>query len=228
MFLFKKSKTPNQIKFDHLMQWTNDIISSNGENIFNRNEALLDLIKIIMRPIQDIHIRDAYLKAPHNAIEELLFYSSMLPSPFGRMLDEEDKLPKEENIKHPIILSKDIILPTNWQPRSMICLLGKIGADNRHCGDFRQNSNHATTLLLPMKITFVSCGNHSISQGIITGNGSIIPDNVIKLNKLFEKLSFDGENWIFMETGEPMEPPRYPEFGWIWEIARYITDEQQL
>lgn len=226
MLWFKKSKTLNQIKFDHLMRWTNNIITSNGNDIFNRNEALLDLIKIIMRPIQAIHMRDAYLKEQHNVIDELLFSSSMLPPSCERMLNEEDKLPKEENIKYPIFLSKDIVLPTNWHPQSIVSLLGKIGTDDRHCGKFRQDRNHSTTLLLPMRISFVNSGNHSISQGIITGDGTIIPENVIRLNKLFDKLAFDGENWIFLETGEPMFSPRYPEFGWIWEIARHITEDQ--
>ncbi|PIT14051.1 DUF6710 family protein [Snodgrassella alvi] len=189
-----------------------------------KNDALHDLIKIIMRPIQAEHIRNAYLNSPHCAITEIKF-----PMDFFGFFPTDQEI-KSKNLSHEdslekysLKLSSDIVLPTCWHPSSLICNLGSIGHQARPGGEFTQSGNHSVVLILPMMIGIVTGGNHSITQGILTGNGEISPSDLIDLSDELNKIYFNGKHWISSTTNQIIGSPRYPEFGWIWEIAKLLT-----
>lgn len=79
---FSKRENITSLKknqFINLMEWANKIVNQNSF-CFSKNEALYDLIKIVMKPIQAEHIRNAYLKQKHHAIKEISFYQDFFCS----------------------------------------------------------------------------------------------------------------------------------------------------
>lgn len=224
------SNPQEQSQFDIVMDWANKVKNDNPEPL-RRKQALQDLIKILLRPIQAEHIRDAYLKPANRALGSLTFPDDFF-SPchsnlaYEIITEKGNSREPETRRRHTLNLASDTILPTSWNSCSIVNMLGTIGSEKRYLGLFQQNHDHHVTLILPLKIGFVTGGNHSIIQGIINGNGEIIPDQVIDLERLFDIVSFDGENWIDQPSGTPCGRPRYQEFGWVWEIARLMRHKE--
>lgn len=181
-------------------------------------EALYDLIKIILNPIKDEYIRNAYLNSI--AIDSLylkdIFGFAWYDSHYCKILD------KSEHANYVVNLAYDVIFPVSWHQSSIIHMLGSIGKPDRKCGEFKQSNNHMVTLLLPMNIALVRNGNHSIAQGVITANGMIIPDEILDLHAYFDFIYFDGVKFRDKRHQNTVYQPRHPEFGWIWEIARLL------
>lgn len=190
-------------------------------------DALLDLIRIIMRKIQSEHMLSAYTQQEHGAITEINYFQHW----FGDVrtfynykdkhlivLEDNKNLEEQVNLK----LGFDIVLPTAWSPNSIYSNLGVIGTEERKLGQFRQDTNHSVEVMMPMRIGFVSGGNHSISQGVVTSNGVITPSTIIDVSKCLEVISFDGLNWIDNKKEVVIGKPRYKEFGWVWEISKLL------
>lgn len=219
---FKKKsphKAPDQ--FDLLMSHASQLAKS--QNV----EGLRDLIKIILRPIQSHHIRAAYL----TSAPESLFWSDSLG--IDRVIPGLDEgliefvwsprcLVKDKEKYPRLNLASDIVLPTSWHSSSIVLNLGQIGPGLAN-GSFKQSTNHSVMLSYPLGIGWVANGNHSIIQAVIRGEGVIIPAEVHDLCGLIKLVRFDGRVWKSIISGVELGVPRYPEFGWVWEIGRLIN-----
>ncbi len=62
---YRSSNTTDQAAFKNVMTRANFLFENNNA------EGLVDLIKILLRPIQDQHVRDAYLKPDHHAVNAI-------------------------------------------------------------------------------------------------------------------------------------------------------------
>lgn len=226
IYFFNKKNISSLKKeqFINLMEWANKIVNQNS-CFFSKNEALYDLIKIVMKPIQAEHIRNAYLTHEHHAIKEIDLYQDFLCS-HSIVCEILANSTQHSNSAshHSLKLASDIILPTGWHPTSLVCNLGSIGKENRKCGKFKQDINHDVTLVLPMRIGFVKGGNHSIIQGVLSGNGEIYPKTVVDLSNKLNEVYFNGTHWIDTTSEQVIGEPRYPEFGWVWEISKLLTN----
>ncbi len=96
--------------------------------------------------------------------------------------------------------------------------------EGRKAGKFKQDPNHQITHIHPLHISFVTGGNHSIIQGIINGEGQLLPIEVFDITNLMKVIHFDGKNWIKSDIDKNIGSPMYPEFGWAWEIGRLLSD----
>jgi hypothetical protein len=216
--------TKKRNRFELLMERANEL--ANHKNVY----GLIDLTKIVLRPIQAEHIRNAYLREPDAAIEEL-FYSDLglnciLPE-FDQTFDAllyTDLCRVSDSTKFPKLnLASDVTFPTSWNPSSIVNVLGIIG-QGRHCGPFVQSENHQVMYTYPLAIGWVANGNHSLIQAILRGEGEIQPTEVYDLSQIIKSVKFDGEQWLCRKTNAVLGVPRYPEFGWVWEIGRLIVD----
>jgi len=72
----------------------------------------------------------------------------------------------------------------------------------------------------PLMIGSVGGGNHSIMQGILDGKGEIKPAEMYDISCLLPAVYFDGTDWVCTHSGDNIGTPRYPELGWVWEIAK--------
>ena len=78
----------------------------------------------------------------------------------------------------------------------------------------------------PLDITWVNGGNHFITQGLLRGEGTLEPDEVLDLTRLINLVRYDGSYWIAIKSNKRLGLPRYSEFGMVWEIGRLIIDLQ--
>ena len=199
-------------------------------------EGLKDLIKLVLRPIQSAHLLEPYLSAEHSANGQLSPWRDWgIEGTLHVVINEQvinDKdfiawccsdmcMIDNQELFPRLQLSIDIVLPTPWHPSRLISNIGSIGP-GRPCGIFQQDPNHVILYHYPLMIGWVAGGNHSIVQGILQG-GSVVPDEVYDISPIINAVTFDGVQWVCSHSGNPMGTPRYPEFGWCWEIAKRIT-----
>lgn len=213
--------------------------STEFENILNIAEKLAsmpnpiprlhDLQKLIMRPIQALHMSDAYRKPAHGAIDSLDDFKSFgidslptLQKGFVEFLWYSCKA-KESDIPT-ANLASDIVLPTPWSQSSMVNMLGFLG-QHRGLRPFKEEDNHRLSWWYPLNIFWVQNGNHSIMQGILVGEGLITPVSGYDLTPLYNEVRFDGKFWVD-RTGEQIGCPRYPELGYVYEIGRLILSKK--
>ncbi len=192
--------------------------------------GLRDLIKIVLRPVQSLHMRDAYLKEPHKAVGSLFWSESLglervIPGINKRLIDfvwSNECLVEDKSLYPSLNLASSVTLPTSWSPASIVANLGRIG-EGLPGGPFQQSSNHSVMLSYPLDIGWVANGNHSLIQAILRGQGHVIPTEVHDLSLLIELVKFDGREWRSILTEDVLGVPAYPEFGWVWEIGRLIS-----
>ncbi len=204
------------------------------------HEGLKDLIKLVLRPLQSIHLLDAYVKDDHQSIGELNkqwcfgFKSpirikqndgSFVEKKYEDWLWSEGCFIENDDVYPTLSLGSDITFSAPWEPRRIINNLGKIGKD-RPYGEFVQDSNHMVFYIYPLMIGTVGGGNHSIMQGILDGKGEIKPTEMYDVSPLLTSVSFDGASWICSYSGNNIGTPRYPELGWVWEIAKRYVEVQ--
>ncbi|WP_153786195.1 DUF6710 family protein [Pseudomonas sp. EMN2] len=207
--------------FQNLMKWAISLEAANNRR------GLEDLIKIVLRPVQAIHMREALLRPPHKGPQTLhwthalggLWDGDAGPGTWLAFLRRECRRPVDV---HSIVrLGSDMVIPTMWSESSILNNLGKIGK-GRMNGEFKQDGGHHIMLMRPLNIAWVNGGNHSITQGILDGAGELVPDDVYDVSEIIKSVVFDGECWVCRRTGIRLGSPTYAEFGWAWEIARLL------
>lgn len=191
-----------------------------------KREALVDLQRLVMRPIQSDHMLSAYLRPDHSATCSFdkwrhfgLSYIPDLEMSFIDFLMAGRSMSIEQAPK--AALGRDIVLPTCWHPSSIINVLGSIG-EGRCGGSWKQDPNHHLDYWFPLNIFWVGGGNHSIMQGILIAEGDVTPEEAYDLTPLYEHVAFNGDNWISKATNENIGKPRYKELGYIYEIGRLL------
>jgi hypothetical protein len=148
---------------------------------------LLDVISLLAKETQFKHISFTLLhfdELIQNYINcNTLFFS------------ENEPLTKDKKNLHDIIinintsrtinLSRDLIFPWPWEENRLSNTIARIGV-GRSCETFEQTPNHDTTLWLPLGLTWVHCGNHSISSAILQGEGSLLVNKVYDISPLYD------------------------------------------
>jgi len=111
----------------------------------------------------------------------------------GRQLYDFIRVVPSENIK--VSLRNDLVLPCPWDEGRQLDSIVNIGK-GRFWGEWvYDHSEHSVELWLPMRIGFVRGGNHSISVGILQGEGYIIPNSVFDISPLYDFVYTDGDNY---------------------------------
>ncbi|WP_248767868.1 DUF6710 family protein [Pseudomonas sp. MWU12-2345] len=211
-------------KFESLMRWADKLFAQ--RNV----EGLRDLIKIVLRPVQAKHMSDAYLTCANGAIDGLGWVDALnitgeidaLQSTFLKYVCEQGVVSSIAGAES-LNLASDIVLPTVWHSSSVVQMLGQIGR-GLECGAFEQSENHQVTYMHPLCIGWVTGGNHSISQAIVRGDGSVKPSEYLDVSAVVQAVRFDGTQWRCIASGRSLGRPQYVEFGWVWELGRMISD----
>lgn len=219
--IFNSKKRDTKTELDYLLERADELSRTR-----NGAHALHDLQKLVLRPIQSIHMLDAYTKPWHSAIDSiddyLNFGLNRLPTKDEGMVDylwNTCRLPDET--LPTARLGSDIVLPTCWHPSSIMDLIGRFG-EHRGQMSWKQDFNHKIVWWYPLNIYWVHGGNHSIAQGILNAEGQIKPKEGYDLSSFYDVVKFDGENWIDTTSGARLGTPRYKEIGYVYEIGRYI------
>lgn len=71
-------------------------------------------------------------------------------------------------------------------------------------------------------IVWVSNGNHSITAGIIRGEGKLRVGTIRDIRPVYQHVRYDGEHFHRSHDGSVIEPVRDPEFAAIFEVGRFM------
>jgi len=119
-------------------------------------------------------------------------------------------------------LASDVILPCPWDRNRTTSALANIGTGKKS-GPWKEDVNHFLTLWLPWEIAFVNGGNHSITAGIIDGEGEIIPRYVYDMSGILDCVDCDGRFYRWRETGKAITKVTKPRIAAVFEIGRLIN-----
>ncbi|MEW8051081.1 MAG: DUF6710 family protein [Candidatus Thiodiazotropha endolucinida] len=125
------------------------------------------------------------------------------------------------NEKIEVSLANDLVLTNPWNRRRMLNACIHHG-ENQNRGSWKQDSNHFAELWLPMKITWVGNGNHSIAAGIIQRDGLLSPEEIYDISPVYDAVVCDGDQFIDIERDKPISTVNNVEFCAIYEIGRLI------
>lgn len=227
---FKKNNLPNS-RFNNLMRTAQAIADINPA-------GLHDLVKAILRPLQAEHILSIAefghgSKTPN---QWQTFFGSAVRDRIYESDGMTTRPSKFDPGDYPISLARDIVLPWPWKETSYVSALATIGTRktpltpnlmDSYQGEWRQDLNHAIELWLPWRIGFVTGGNHSITAGILAGEGTVIPYSVLDFSYLFNELAADGTAFYELGTNRRICDVHDPRVGAVFEIGRMIHKSSQ-
>lgn len=114
-----------------------------------------------------------------------------------------------------VYLGYDPIITKHWSSERLVSCLEKIGS----------KENHKFQLFLPIGITVVYNGNHSIQTGIIKKVGKLdyYPDinNIYDISYLYDEIYFDGNNYCNISNNKFICEANF-ECGCLFEIGRLL------
>lgn len=212
----KKEKTAagtEKNRFDHLLSVAEKLPI----------DALHDLIRAIVRPVQSDFLlavaEEGTDARPDMTPQEFFFDGLIQVTSYEKMKESE-----LDRAGYPLSLASDMVLPWPWSLSRYIDNVSHIGT---HKGrPWKQDKiNHYVDLWLPWRIGFVRGGNHSITAGILAGEGTLIPDHVYDMSYLFALIRSDGVHW-FIE-GQKTEPVRSWRSAAVFEIGRLLVEGSQ-
>lgn len=214
--IWQKFGEPEEKKaFDRILKIVHIIcMDKSGEA---RRNSLLDLQKILLRPIQDAVLRSCYLFEDSAKPVQFDFNSAfgltqIVLETHGGFLCA----PKEGQT---ISIGTQTIFSSPAPSLNALKMLGEIGTSDRPMGNFQQTEKQSLLWIDPLSIGFASGDTLPISLSALNGNGVIAPREIFDINSCLKKIRYNGAHWID-ENSEILGKPVFPEFGWIWEIHR--------
>lgn len=208
--LGREKKTESS--FTNIMAMAEKIAESNPE-------GLSLLVRALLRPLQAEHILAVAERAQHQAPGSLQYLSFFFNL---STIAESSEFYLRDNPDVCIDLSKDIVLPTPWERTRYSNALANTGAGKSN-GEWRQDSNHGIAVWWPWRIAFVLGGNHSITAGILLGEGKLLATEVYDLAPLFERVICDGHSYTETRTGKVLGKVCDPRRAAVFEIGRLMT-----
>lgn len=203
----------------------------NVQEIFDDNamfpimySAVFDIVKILADNI-NYRANEALLSNKPKEDVWSDFFTDM------RYKVDETKVEREIVIQ----LGKHPVLSNMWYKRKQISKLRMFSEEEKIWKE--DKINHTYYLFLPMGLTVVAHGFHSINAGIVKAIGSLCfsPNftngKIYDFSPLYETIYFDGTDYREKATGKIMQGcdkgKSIFELGCIFEIGRIIHREAQ-
>lgn len=206
----KAAASNEQKRFDHLLSVAVKLPV----------KALPDLIRAIVRPVQSdllLAVAEEGTDARPNMTPSEFFFEGLIQVQSYEKMKEGEL----DGADYPLSLASDMVLPWPWSLSRYIDNVSRIGS---HKGrPWKQDKmNHYVDLWLPWRICFVRNGNHSITAGILAGEGMLIPEHVYDMSWLFDMVRADGNHWFV--NGKKAEAVKSGRSAAVFEIGRLLVD----
>lgn len=122
-------------------------------------------------------------------------------------------------------LGKDPILPLIWNRERLISCLDEVGTISNPWK--KHILNHRYHLFLPMGLTVVYNGNHSVNSGIIKKVGMLDynfeSDNIFDISHLYQDVYYDGTFYRLSHKNKKLVQTPF-EYGCLFEIGRILKN----
>lgn len=219
-----------QRSFDLILDMASDIAAINPL-------GLPDLIRAVLRPLQSERMLAVAERPLHGAPGRVDSEAFFADGQFARYMWQPDRtnlravklLPENYQVR----LAEDIVLPTPWHRVNFASAVATIGAkkiepdmepwEMCYQGPWAYKpTNHRVTLWLPWRIAFVTGGNHSITAGILAGEGVLNPSEVYDFGYLFDLVRCNGTHYVETATNKSIAAVSDHRRAAAFEIGRLI------
>lgn len=193
-----------------------------AQSLAKRNPtALIDLVRILLRPLQSELLLTAIENEIHRAKDDFIGYYFFMPNG-PNDIQMEINYPRLEANKFLVQLSRDPVLPSPWNRDRYVERLTSIG-HGKSWGDWKVDTiNHNITLWLPWGIAFVNRGNHSIAVGIVEGEGALHPNRVFDMSALLDLVECDGKHYRSIRDGTVLDTVHDYKVAALFEVGRLM------
>lgn len=181
-------------------------------------EGLRELVRALLLPLQAEHMVAVAERAQHDAPHYLQYSDFFFRIHNSSIYYLQDK-PREM-----LSLGRDVLLPTVWERTRYINALATIGTGKEQGPWCQDEDNHCVSLLLPWRIGFVSGGNHSITAGILMGEGEVVATEVFNMTSLLQRVRCDGKTYREIDTDRVLGEVTDPRRAAVFEIGRMLME----
>lgn len=225
------AKEEEKIKeFNNIMEFANKVLEEfnrikqyKHNSIEVKENPLIDVIRVLGKKLQTEYLTYLLLNKEEKR-EESIDSRKIMVDEFKPInnngLNLKQLMKKVQNDKK-VYLNKDVILPWAWNRKRLIDCISGIG-EGRDSDKWKQDNNHTTELWLPIGVTWVSSGNHSISTGIIQGDGVITPTEIYDISPIYDYIYCDGSDYRYKHDNSIFQSVNNIEFAAIFEIGRLM------
>lgn len=203
-----------QKEFDYILDFAQDLAGRNPT-------ALIDLVRILLRPLQAELLLTAVKNEIHRTRQPIQEYTFFMPDGPRRIQMVFD-YPQLDSDKFLVQLNRDPILPCPWHRDRYVDTLANIGHGKSWGNWVEDVINHSVMIWLPWGIPFVDGGNHSIATGIITGEGTLKPKYVCDMGKLLDLVNCDGKHYRSSQNNKVLDIVRDAKIAALFEIGRLM------
>jgi hypothetical protein len=230
-------KRDNVVVFNNICWIAKEIASKNPL-------GLPDLVKSILRPIQYQNMYSVVEKNEYQAVPAISQHNFFMPDQLerlslfcGDLFSAEGEAINLDRFR--LRLGRDLVLPPPWNKKSFVSALAGIGSSKIpyqddcekkaaarwvSAGAWRADSNHVISLWLPWGIGFVFGGNHSITAGILAGEGEICPTEIINFGRVLDHVRCDGKGYFRVADDQKIADVEDARHAAIFEIGRLMRD----
>lgn len=218
----------NKEKFDNIMRFAIELLDEYDRKTKNSikeasNHPIFNLVRLLGKNLEYELMKEMIVNnnEPKVDVREVLFDMSD-----SRILGNEQRYTyfKKVEFKKSIELKKEVVLPWPWDRRRLLSSMCNFGTELL-CGEWKEDKlNHYIELWLPLGICWVKGGNHSITTGILQGEGYITP-KVYDISRYYEKVICDGSYYRLKQDNIKLSKVKNIEFATIFEIGRLIKEK---
>ena len=183
--------------------------------------GLTSLVTAILRPLQSEQILSVAEREQHAAVAEIVIWRLFSQDSFFSMFEERDCLRRDSD-SYRVKFSRDVVLTTPWRRDRFAEALALIGTDKK-LGTWKRDYNHQIALILPWHFGIVTSGNHSITAGILNGQGEVTPTEVHDLTPLLSRVYCDGQHFIDASTQTKLAVVSNHRLAALYEIGRIMA-----
>lgn len=219
---FPNGKLSTKDKWISLL-WNIDTAESHGSN------AMAGLTQSLARIIQAEILQGLLFdarehRAPASCPETLLWDTTIPLRADGSSMDD---LLRHESGEISLNLAHSAIIPQPWERWRLARALQNLGPNGKH-GNWRQTTNTHAVVWQPWPLAWIDNGNHSAMAAILTHGGTLEVSESLNAKDLLVSVYTDGENWIRVDNGEPIEPVQSLAMAGIFEIGRRLVGAPKL
>jgi hypothetical protein len=162
-------------------------------------------------------VRDKTMESYDYDSDHALFHYGAELTRNGQRLDD---LKREVPAPRSLSLASDLIFPWPWNAGRIINAFSNLRPGGEW-GRWQQDLNHCIELWLPIGIGWVHGGNHSITAGILNGEGEIQPEITYDISRVYKHVICDGVKY-YRKYGKAIGVVPDFEMAAVFEIGRLI------
>ena len=162
--------------------------------------------------------------APQDRLPDLFYLDFFFPL---NKITQSSEFYLRDKPQFEIELARDIVLPTPWKKDRYVNALATIGTGKRMGKWEPDDTTHKISVVLPWRIGFVTGGNHSITEGILTGEGKVFANEAFDMSPLLQRVHCDGKTYRETMTNRILDEVSDPRRAAVFEIGRLIVNSLQ-